>query len=63
MAIFYKHAGGVPVFILFIHVDGMMLVAKDKLMIKVFKEQLKQYVQFTEGGDINWPLGIQIKHD
>ena len=60
---FYKHAQGVPVFIIFVHVDDMTLVVKSRPAINAFKAQMRSKVDFTEGGEINWLLGIQIKCD
>jgi hypothetical protein len=41
----------------------MTLAAKNKTMIVDFKMQLNKHVKFTDGGEINWLLGIQIKRD
>ena len=49
------------VLILFIHVDDITLAGVNLSIIQSFKSSIKTYVEYTDGGDIHWLLGIEIK--
>ena len=49
------------VLILFIHVDDITLAGINLSIIQSFKSSIKTYVEYTDGKDIHWLLGIEIK--
>ena len=51
------------VLILFIHVDDITLAGVNLSIIQSFKSSIKTYVEYTDGRDIHWLLGIEIKRN
>ena len=51
------------VLILFIHVDDITLAGVNLSIIQSFKSSIKTYIEYTDGGDIHWLLGIEIKRN
>ena len=45
------------------HIDDIMILAENEQLIKLFKNQIKQYVNYTDGNEIHWLLGIEILRD
>ena len=64
-ATFYKNNNkhGSTDFIIFVHVDDMTLCAQSIDNIRNFKKSLSKLLEFTDSGEINSLLGIEIKRD
>lgn len=45
------------------HVDDVTIMAKTIEIIIHIKNAIKRYVEFTDGGEISWLLGIEIKRN
>ena len=46
-----------------VHVDDITLCTKTKQIAEAFVTALRQHVEVTDGGEINWMLGIEVKYD
>ncbi len=46
--------------ILAVHVDDCMLAAKSLEVIATFKQELAEYVEVTDLGELHWLLGMEI---
>jgi hypothetical protein len=44
-------------------VDDITLAGINKTTIETFKQSFGKHVSFTDGGEIHWLLGIEIKRD
>ena len=60
-AVFYDQQNGDIVMILFIHVNDSMITARNITIIDMFKRSLSKFLEFTDGGELHWLLGIEIK--
>lgn len=62
-AVFYRVHNGQLVLVLFVHVDDITICGRNKELVTVFKKNLEKHVAFTDGGEIHWLLGIEIKRN
>ena len=62
-AVFYAANDQKIVMILFIHVDDITIVGIDTIAIDLFKKQLRKHVELSDGGEIHWLLGIEIRRN
>lgn len=49
--------------IILVHVDDCTLVSTALKLIKWVKEQVKEFVEIMDLGEIHWLLGIELKRD
>ncbi|THH00660.1 hypothetical protein EW145_g7048 [Phellinidium pouzarii] len=49
--------------ILFSHVDDLTLISNETSRIRMLKDKIGVQVEYTDGGEINWLLGVEIKWD
>ncbi|THG96722.1 hypothetical protein EW145_g7731, partial [Phellinidium pouzarii] len=49
--------------ILFSHVDDLTLISNETSRIRMLKDKIGAQVEYTDGGEINWLLGVEIKRD
>ena len=61
--LFFRKEKNVVLAILFIHVDDVTIIAKNMFIIKGIKEGIRKYVDFTDGNELNWLLGIEIERN
>ena len=59
-AVFYKRNREVIIGIIFIHVDDATIIAQSVNDINKIKEDIGKHLEYTDGGEINWLLGIEI---
>jgi hypothetical protein len=62
-AVFLRRHPNGEVSIIFVHVDDMSLIAPTAARMKELKERIKQIFEVTDGGELSWLLGVQIKFD
>lgn len=62
-AVFYKESNGKTQLIIFVHVDDITVAGETIKIINWFKTVISKEVQFTDGNEIHWLLGIEIKRD
>jgi hypothetical protein len=62
-AVFIRRHPDGQVSIIFVHVDDMSLIAPTAARMKELKERIKQIFDVTDGGELSWLLGVQIKFD
>ena len=62
-AVFYRRYQGRLILVLFVHVDDITLCGVDTATITAFKSALTKHVAFTDGGELHWLLGIEIKRN
>lgn len=62
-AVFYRRYQGQLLLVLFVHVDDITVCSINSATTKAFKDALNQLVSFSDGGDIHWLLGIEIKRN
>ncbi|KAJ3522993.1 hypothetical protein NMY22_g11644 [Coprinellus aureogranulatus] len=62
-AVFYRHLPDGEVLIIFIHVDDTTLIAPDDERMGPLKESIKKILDVTDGGELHWLLGIEVRRD
>ncbi|THH11071.1 hypothetical protein EW145_g912 [Phellinidium pouzarii] len=62
-AVFYRHHPNGDISILFSHVDDLTLISNETSRIRMLKDKIGVQVEYTDGGEINWLLGVEIKRD
>ena len=60
---FYAQQNEDIVMILFIHVGDITITAQNITIIDLFKNSLSKFLEFTDGGELHWLLGIEIKQN
>ncbi|THH09796.1 hypothetical protein EW145_g1755 [Phellinidium pouzarii] len=62
-AVFYRHHPNGDISILFSHVDDLTLISNETSRIRMLKDKIGAQVEYTDGGEINWLLSVEIKRD
>ncbi len=62
-AVFYRNDEKKGFMVIVVHVDDCTLAARNLEVIAKFKEELSQFVEVTDLGELHWLLGMEIKRD